>query len=332
MQETQNRWALAALLAALLAVVFIALWRACSESLDSPVRAPQAPESIQHEAMEGSDDQADASPAAEEGIVRPPTEFSASVDLSPWEVIGNIECTMTVGRGPAVDSAIVVVPVADGARFSALGSDGTMVSGSIPFRPHIVELGIRPDGTPVIGLGDLRRNSDRWRDIDSPEPLRIIVGDQTVYQSDKVWDFVVASDGSSYAVQEPLAGGGSRLVVENLHTGAQSHFDLGTNLTPVDAYERSHLMRYSQDQSEIVFMPSHSDAMGLGTYWFYPTREGATRRIQIEQYTSAVLVSSSEGYFVDQPADLKEEERRGVWRVTRRQFDAGNGSVDEVWR
>jgi len=263
--------------------------------------------------------------------IEPGNDIHVGTELRPAEVIGNIDCNLTMGRGRAVDSAVVVVPSADGARFSVLGANGTLVSDSLPFQPHIVELGMQADGTPVLGFGDLRLNSNTFRDADTAEPVRILVGDQVVYESEKVWDFLVASDGSSFAVHEALAGDGSRLIVNNLQTGEERHFDLGTQFTPSNEYEPSHVMKYSLDGSEIMFHLSESDAGGLGTYWFYPTGEGKVRRVEVEGGMGAVLASSSEGYFVDQPPDLNEGERHSIWRVTKRRFDTGEGSIDDVW-
>ena len=270
-------------------------------------------------------------PAESPIAAAPSSELRPAAELRPAEVIGNIDCNMKVGTGPASGSAVVVVPALEGARFSVLGAGGTLASGSLPFHPHIVELGVQPDGTPVFGLGDLRLNSGVFRERDTAEPVRIWVGERVAYESDKAWDFLVAPDGSSFAVHEPLAGDGSRLVVNNLQTGEERHFDLGTRFTPFNDYEPSAAIRYSLDGSEIIFYSSQTDASGLGTYWFYPTGEGRVRRIEVEGGRGAVLASSSEGYLADQPPDLGEEERDSVWRVTKRRFDAGEGSAGEAW-
>ncbi|MCY4344531.1 MAG: hypothetical protein OXE83_13280 [Gammaproteobacteria bacterium] len=314
------------LVAVLLLIASIALWNGSTESSVLPDN-PAPAQSLKEVKLRVSPASAQPQPF----VVESPINAALSVELRPEEVIGDIECNMKVGRGRASDSAVVLLPTFDGARFSVLDSDGTLASGGLPFRPHIVELGIQLDGTPVVGFGDLRLNSNVFRDADSAEPVRILVGDQIVYESDKAWDFLVASDGSSFAVHEPLADGGSRLVVNNLQTGEEQHFDLGTQVAPHNDYEPSHTMKYSLDGSEIVLQRSDSDTGGLETYWFYPTGEGKVRRVEVEGGMGAVLVSSSEGYFVDQPLDLSDQALRGTWRVSKRQFDSAAVSIDEVW-
>ena len=118
----------------------------------------------------------------------------------------------------------------------------------------------------MVGLGDLRLNSKQSRPVDSPEPVRVYVGKQVVYDSDKAWDFIVAHDGSSFAVHEPLAGGASRLVVHDLELGRKRYFDLDTRLARVNAYEVDHMIDYTLDATEVMFLPAHGDARGMGTY------------------------------------------------------------------
>ncbi len=89
----------------------------------------------------------------------------------------------------------------------------------------------------------------------------------------------MAHDGSSFAVHEPIAGGASRLVVHDLELGKERYFDLGTRMTPVNPYERDHLMFYTLDTSEIMFQSTRADAMGIGTYWFYPRNDGPVGRV-----------------------------------------------------
>ena len=261
------------LFAVLLLIASIAFWNGSTEPSVSPDN-PALVQSLKAMKLRVSPTSAQPRPIALES----PIDAALSIELRPEEVIGDIECNMKVGRGRASDSAVVLLPTFDGVRFSVLDSDGALASGSLPFRPHIVELGMQLDGTPVLGFADLRLNSKVFRDADTSEPVRILVGDQIVYESDKAWDFLVASDGSSFAVHEPLAGDGSRLIVNNLQTGEERHFDLGTQFTPHNDYEPSHTMKYSLDGSEIVLQRSDSDTGGLGTYWFYPTGERQVQR------------------------------------------------------
>ena len=251
-----------------------------------------------------------------------------SAVLKPREVLGNLECTMLAGRGAASGSAVVVVRSETGARFSVVDGGGSLVAGTLPFRPHQFRLGRQQDGTPVIGLGDLRLNSKQFRPVASPEPVRVYVGEQIAYDSDKAWDFLVAHDGSSFAVHEPIAGGASRLVVHDLELGTERNVDLGTRMTPVNAYEGDHMIDYSLDASEIMFQPAGGDDMGIGTYWFYPVNEGPVQQVAVEDDLGAVLISRGEGYFAHRQEDLMPD---GNWRFTRRTFDATNATIDVVW-
>ena len=260
-----------------------------------------------------------------QAVAEPSLELNA---LRPREVLGNLECTMMAGRGAASGSAVVVLATASGARFSVVDGGGSLVADALPFRPHHYRLGRQKDGTPVVGLGDLRLNSKQSRPVDSPEPVRVYVGKHVVYDSDKAWDFIVAHDGSSFAVHEPLAGGVPRLVVHDLELGRKRYFDLDTRLARVNAYEVDHMIDYTLDSREIMFQPAHADAMGIGTYWFYPVNEGTVRRIAVKNDYGALLISSREGYFAHRPEDLTPD---GKWRITRRTFDATNATLDVVW-
>lgn len=107
--------------------------------------------------------------------------------------------------------------------------------------------------------------------------------------------------------------------------------ELGTRFTPVSDFSSEHAPAYSLDGTEIVFTPSHADAMGRGVYYFYPVGEGRTRRITVESNWAALLTSSENGYFVDRPEELTAEESGSVWQVTRRRLDPTNDEIVELW-
>ena len=247
----------------------------------------------------------------------------------PAEVIGNLECDMLAGRRAAAGSALVILPHGTGARFAVLDGDGVVARGTLPFKPNQYRLGRRRDGTPLVALGELRLNAKVFRPEDTPEPVRVYLGDDVIYESDKVWDVVVAHDGSSFAVHEPL-GDVSRLAIHNLALGTQSHFEL--EFGSVDAYEHSHAPKYTLDGTEVMLEPVHADAWGVGVYWFHPVDEGPVRRVTVEGGIGAVLASSGEGYFADQPDDLRPDEYPSVWQVTKRRFDTATGAIEDVWK
>ena len=276
-------------------------------------------------------------PAADENVAHPagapqlsaPSAPAYDGRLHPSDVLGNLECSMVPGRGSAAGTALVVLPHGPGARFSVVDGEGAVFGTEVPFRPNHLQLGRRRDGTPLVGLGALRLGSKRFRPLDSPEPVRVYLGRDLIYESDKAWDFRVARDASSFAVHEPTGAGGSRLVVRNLALGEERHFDLGTRMTPINAYESGHAMDYTLDGTEVVFQPAHADAWGKGAHYFYPVGEGRSQRVTVEGGLSALLVSSGMGYFVDPPA---ERSKPGVWRVTKRRLDARAGTTEDVWQ
>ena len=79
---------------------------------------------------------------------------------------------------------------------------GTQFRETVPFRAHRIRIGRQADGTLVAAFGDTRLNSREFRSPHSPEPLHVYVDGQLLYQSDKARDFDVATDGSSFFVQE----------------------------------------------------------------------------------------------------------------------------------
>ena len=327
--RTTRWWLLLGGLVALAAVVAVCLWLFAELRLTprtSPDTGAKAPSPVASRSEPPP-------PEAAVEIAAPEVHDTAPyAALAPDEVLGNIECTLVGGLGAGGETAIVTLPTVAGARFSVIDGEGTVLWDDLPFKPHNYKLGRGNDGVLVVGLGDLRRGSETFRPMDSPEPLRIYVGEHVVYETAKAWEFAVARDGSSFAVHEPHGGGASRLAVRNLALGTERHFDLGTRMTPSNAYEVEYALDYTLDGREVTFMPAHADAQGIGHHSFYPVDEGKTRRVTVENSWSATLVSSAEGYFVDWPEDMQTEERGRVWEVAKRRFGAAGGTAEDVWR
>ena len=279
----------------------------------------------------------------------PPHPQQAWQEFAPSEVIDSLDCDMLAGRGRAKDAALVILPAANGARFAALDGQGTLFGDALPFEPNHYRLGRRADGTVLAGFGALRLNSLVFRDPNSPEPVRIYADGRTLYETDKAWEFGIARDGSSFYAQEPLAGGASRLIVNNLDQGLEHHFDLGAKFTPVDEYESIYGTAYSNDASEVMFYPAYPDEFGMGEHWFYPVNGGAVRRILVERGApfdpvgteapkmrvpgakGTLFASSEEGYFahrLERDAERMEE----TWRIARRSFRFGaQETQSETW-
>ena len=263
-------------------------------------------------------------PAPARSAAREPPYYG---ELRPAEVLGNLECDMVPGWGAAAGTALVVLPHGAGAKFSVVDRDGTVFGDTVPFRPNHYSLGRGEDGTPLVGLGALRRKSDRFLPPDSPEPVHIYFGGHLIYESNKAWDFLIARDASSFVVYEPSGGGASRLVVRDLARGEERHIDLGTGLTPTN-YGSSSVIDYALGGQEIVVKQREGPyTRGRGTYWFYPLGEGRSKRITIPKGDydfSALVVSSREAYFM-------EQSDRDVWGITKRRIDTSTGTTEDLW-
>ena len=279
----------------------------------------------------------------------PPHPRQAWQEFDPSEVIDSLDCDMLAGRGRAKDTALVVLPSANGTRFAALNGQGTLFGDTLPFDPNHYRLGRRTDGTVLAGFGALRLNSLVFRDRNSLEPVRIYADGRTLYETDKAWEFGIARDGSSFYVQEPLAGGASRLIVHNLDQGLEHHFDLGAKFTSISEYERQYGTAYSTGAGEVMFYSAYPDEFGMGEHWFHPVDGGAVRRILVERGApfdpvgdeapkvrvpgakGALFASSEEGYFshfLGRGAKRMEE----TWRIVRRSFRFGAQEMQsEVW-
>ena len=91
--------------------------------------------------------------------------------LEPYEVFGNIECTM-VEASRVDDIALVMLPTEDGARFSVVDSEGTALWDDVPFEPH------------YYGLGN-NRNRGRYREVVDVYDLNALAMDaQPAYRTE----------------------------------------------------------------------------------------------------------------------------------------------------
>ncbi|MCY3839199.1 MAG: hypothetical protein OXH09_11245 [Gammaproteobacteria bacterium] len=199
---------------------------------------------------------------AAEGLEVPP--LTPGVEFSPEELIDNPNCNFIAGLGDAAGVAVYVLSEGPGARFAVLDRAGTVFGNELPFDPNHYRLGKREDGSVVVALADLRLNSKEFRPENSPEPIRVYRDGQLIFEHDKVWQFGVASDGSSFYAIEPLAGEASRLIVRNLDDGREHHHDLGPEFNPFDGYEIPYVSFYSTDSGEVMF-------------WLYRTANGGVR-------------------------------------------------------
>ena len=253
------------------------------------------------------------------------------VRISPLRAIGNIDCKLDAGSGEAQGLAVIALPTGNELDFAVLDESGTRFSGSLPFFANKTRLGKRSDGSILVGFGDLRLNSRVFKPRDFAEPIRIYHNNHVIFESEKVWDFDVARDGSSFAVQEPAPGGASRLIIRNLNSGKESHYDLGTAFTPKNEYESSYALRYSMNYEEVMFEPAHADAMGRGSHWFYPLGEGIPRRITVKFGKAAVFSDSTNWYFVDYSSSPSDDDRGKQWKIYRKKLNPTLNEEKTLW-
>ena len=329
-----------ALSALILAVLAVAVWRLQRDE-SSPLSAPVSqgdPVERQESIGESGEPPSGARPSMA-------GDLSDDIGLKPGDVIGNPKCRMLAGRDAARDTALVVVPEDSGTRLAVLGGNGLVYEASLPFVPHHLQLGKRVDGSVVAGVGDLRLGSRVFREPHTIEPVRIFQDGRVLYETEKAWDFGIASDGSSFYVHEPLAGDASRLVVRNLDDGTETHIDLGTAYSTNNAYDSGYSVGYANGAKEIAFKKGGD--YGRGLYRFYSVSGEDVRTIRVGRTFAAIadavadivvddnalaqIVSSEEGYFAYPPTKSAATGTPEPWRIVRRRFGYGDepGATDE---
>ena len=249
-------------------------------------------------------------------------------ELTTAEVFDNSGCAMEMGTGSARELAVVVVQSGNGALFSVFGEAGQIHGGKLPFIPGQYRVGERADGSVVTGFGDLRLHQGISYRQGRLEPVRVYIDDQIVYENDKVWDFGVANDGSSFFAIEPLGGGSSRLLIHNLDQGTIEYHDLG-KIFASDAYDAPYRAAYAVGKNEVHVQPFHAEfTNGVGVHYFFPISTGEQERSVRVPNTGpdnpAFLMSSEEGYFFYDEGD-------SGYLMAKRSMDWSTGETVTVW-
>jgi len=241
------------------------------------------------------------------------------------ETVADPDCRMVVGQRTVSDTALVVLPLGDGAWFALVDGDGIEFDGTLPFVPERPALGKRADGTLLAGFS-------------FEDELQIIHDGHVIYEFDNVWDFDIAHNGSSFYVVEPLAGGASRLIVRNLDLLQEHHFDLGTTISRTDSGLNASVS-YSPEFAEVGVKPS---LLRDGANRFYPVMGGEHREVIVEHPDGeaprvvSLFESSEVAYHAYNRLDARRAER-GLpsqhWTVVKvqRTFDRGSESNNLVW-
>lgn len=253
------------------------------------------------------------------------------VRLTPEDVIGNPDCVMTPGTGNAGDLAMVVVPTSAGSRFALVDVSGVVYGDSLPFDAtghHAFAR--RPDGSVLAAFAQGVQPGNRrpwWSN--RTQGVRTYHDGQVIYESDQTWQWRIASDGSSFFVVEPMAGGVSRLVVRNLDLRIESHFDLaGLHPTFGDGAAGAFVEYSRLDSSQVVLSPVSPRGSSDLSIWLFPTDGGEPMELPPEARGpgSWRFGSSRDGYFTVLDDDGRTSIVRRVFG-----FEKGESSVEQAW-
>ena len=277
-------------------------------------REPVATVPAAHQGVDDAPETDEASGPSSE----PRTDSHSSVaDVpTPEAVLADPQCRMVVGQRTASDTALVYLPLGEGAWFAVVNSFGVVFDGTLPFVPERPVVGKRPDGTILAGFS-------------LEGEVQVVHDGSVIYEFDDVWSFDIADDGSSFFVVEPLAGDASRLVIHNLELREQHHFDLGTTITRTDR-GLDYVLSYSDDLAEVTATPDGGERRVNG---FYPVVGGKHREVVVEGLDTAGprVVSLFESSRVSYHAQNEPDSGRGPsqrWTIFKVQWNFSRGSAD----
>ncbi len=249
-------------------------------------------------------------------------------ELTPQEVIDNPQCRMQAAR----DAAVVVLTESDAARFLVVDTDGPAYGGDLSFPASNYRLGRRADGSLMAGFFGVLTHA-AGTIPPPPEPAVIFLDGQVLYEHHDVVLLGIAPDGSSFFAIETVTADSFELLIRNLDQEKEYRYDIG-NLFKSWGLELCYWAFYSWDFSEVHLDPGcPGDEGGVGIHYFYKTDgNSAPRIIEIKdrerKQDEAVLVSSTEGYFVEDERVKRDEPK---FTVAKRQFDWPEGNARDVW-
>ena len=235
-------------------------------------------------------------------------------------------CRIVEGNGPSKGIAAVVAAKHGESDIFIMDEGGAFLANTVEYIPNNIQFGRRGDGSIVYGVADLRLNSKSRRESSTDEPLRVFHDSTTIYESQKVLDFGVANDGTSFFVIEPMAGGTAMLVLRNLETGIESHYDLASDWAP-QSDELGFSATYSAANDSVMVLPS--DPTSSEDRRFYSTQANEVRRVKPpgNMVTLGSAVSSSNAGYFATPGE------NGITRISKIRFDGeSNHESPVVWR
>lgn len=248
-------------------------------------------------------------------------------ELTPQEVIDNPQCRMHAAQ----DTAAVVLIESDEARFLVVDGDGPVYGGDLSFPASNYRLGRRADGSIMAGFFGVLSHAAGTVPM-PPEPAVIFLDGQVIYEHHDVVRVGIAPDGSSFYAVETVTEDSFELLIRNLDQEKEYRHDIG-NTFKSWGLELCYSAFYSPDYSEVHLNPGcPGDEGGVGTHYFYKTGGGTPRTIRIEDRESrrdeALLVSSTEGYFVEDERVERDEPR---FTIAKRQYVWPEGASRDVW-
>ena len=172
------------------------------------------------------------------------------------EVFDNPDCMFRPGGGAAHGTAAVVVPdESGGSRFKILDEHGTLFEGELPFNPNKAYLGRGEDQSIVAAFGDIRLNSKKFRERDTPEPVRIYRDGKLEYETAKARQFAVASNGSAFVTLEPEGDKRHVLKIRRFDPHLEREYSLGT-LSLNMGNHVLYTVGFSNDWQDVELSPS----------------------------------------------------------------------------
>ena len=243
--------------------------------------------------------------------------------FTPQRVLDNRDCHFQAGHGNSAGTGLVVLPDGEGARFEVLDAEGRLFGGALPFLPNHYRVARHSDGSVLAGFGDLRLNSQVYREENTPEPVRIYRDGDLIYEVDRAWNFGLAPTGSAFFVIEPTAGSASQLVIYNLDQGTQHQHDLGYEYTPVFD-ELPYSAHFTLTGGEVMLAPAFMS--GGKSHVFFPVDGGDQKEITLRGGGYAVFASMHSGYY----AFTQGENRPFLIQKKAVDWDASNNTPEVV--
>jgi len=227
--------------------------------------------------------------------------------------MSNVDCYIGQGLGDSSEMGVLLFGDDSNTSVHVLNSRGAIQGGQVLYNPNHVQLAKRDDESVVVIVGNIRRNAKIGRPSDSDEPVTVFHGNDVIYESDKVLDFGLKGDGSSFFVVEPTAGGSSRLVWRDIDNGTESQHDLDHDwAAPGD--ESGYIAEFGKTDDSLMILPT--DNASLEPRRFLSGQDGNMTTISFPssiKLVASVFESASVGYFV-QPVG------ESIFEVSRRDF------------